>query len=56
MAGPGAGAHGAGGHCIPVDPFYLSWKAKQFGVATRFIELAGEVLGWRRSWGGSTVC
>jgi UDP-N-acetyl-D-glucosamine dehydrogenase len=32
-----------GGHCIPVDPFYLSWKAKQFGVATRFIELAGEV-------------
>jgi UDP-N-acetyl-D-glucosamine dehydrogenase len=34
---------GVGGHCIPVDPFYLSWKAKQFGVATRFIELAGEV-------------
>jgi UDP-N-acetyl-D-glucosamine dehydrogenase len=34
---------GVGGHCIPVDPFYLSWKAEQFGVATRFIELAGEV-------------
>ena len=34
---------GVGGHCIPVDPFYLTWKAKQFGLATRFIELAGEV-------------
>ena len=34
---------GVGGHCIPVDPFYLSWKARQFGVATHFIELAGEV-------------
>ncbi len=34
---------GVGGHCIPVDPFYLSWKAKQFGCSTRFIELAGEV-------------
>ena len=34
---------GLGGHCIPIDPFYLTWKAKQFGVATRFIELAGEV-------------
>jgi UDP-N-acetyl-D-glucosamine dehydrogenase len=34
---------GVGGHCIPVDPFYLTWKAKQFGFATRFIELAGEV-------------
>jgi len=34
---------GVGGHCIPVDPFYLSWKAKQYGCATRFIELAGEV-------------
>ena len=34
---------GVGGHCIPVDPFYLSWKARQFGCATRFIELAGEV-------------
>ena len=34
---------GVGGHCIPVDPFYLSWKARQFHCATRFIELAGEV-------------
>ncbi len=34
---------GVGGHCIPVDPFYLSWKAEQYGVTTRFIELAGEV-------------
>jgi UDP-N-acetyl-D-glucosamine dehydrogenase len=34
---------GVGGHCIPVDPFYLTWKARQFGFATRFIELAGEV-------------
>ena len=34
---------GLGGHCIPVDPFYLSWKAKQFDFRTRFIELAGEV-------------
>ena len=34
---------GLGGHCIPIDPFYLSWKAREYGVATRFIELAGEV-------------
>jgi len=34
---------GLGGHCIPIDPFYLSWKAKEFGVRTRFIELAGEI-------------
>src|ERR1700690_1748683 len=34
---------GLGGHCIPTDPFYLSWKAKQFDFRTRFIELAGEV-------------
>jgi len=34
---------GLGGHCIPIDPFYLSWKAKQFDFNTRFIELAGEV-------------
>ena len=34
---------GLGGHCIPIDPFYLAWKAKQFGVSTRFIELAGEI-------------
>lgn len=34
---------GLGGHCIPVDPFYLTWKARQFGLHTRFIELAGEI-------------
>ena len=34
---------GLGGHCIPIDPFYLTWKAKQFGVDTHFIELAGKV-------------
>jgi UDP-N-acetyl-D-glucosamine dehydrogenase len=34
---------GIGGHCIPIDPFYLSWKAKEFDFHTRFIELAGEV-------------
>ncbi|MEZ4440115.1 MAG: nucleotide sugar dehydrogenase [Polyangiaceae bacterium] len=34
---------GLGGHCIPLDPFYLTWKAREYGLATRFIELAGEV-------------
>lgn len=34
---------GLGGHCIPIDPFYLTWKAREFGVHTRFIELAGEI-------------
>jgi len=34
---------GLGGHCIPIDPFYLSWKAKEYGINTRFIELAGEI-------------
>ena len=34
---------GLGGHCIPIDPFYLTWKAREFSVSTRFIELAGEV-------------
>jgi len=34
---------GLGGHCIPVDPYYLSWKAREYDFATRFIELAGEV-------------
>jgi UDP-N-acetyl-D-glucosamine dehydrogenase len=34
---------GLGGHCIPIDPFYLSWKARQYETPTRFIELAGEV-------------
>jgi UDP-N-acetyl-D-glucosamine dehydrogenase len=34
---------GLGGHCIPIDPFYLTWKAREFGMHTRFIELAGEI-------------
>jgi len=34
---------GLGGHCIPIDPFYLTWKAKEYGLNTRFIELAGEI-------------
>ena len=34
---------GLGGHCTPIDPFYLTWKAREYGQATRFIELAGEV-------------
>ena len=34
---------GLGGHCIPIDPFYLTWRARQFGMPTRFIELAGEI-------------
>lgn len=34
---------GLGGHCIPIDPFYLAWKARELGMSTRFIELAGEV-------------
>jgi UDP-N-acetyl-D-glucosamine dehydrogenase len=34
---------GLGGHCIPIDPFYLSWKAREYGINTRFIELAGEI-------------
>ena len=34
---------GLGGHCIPIDPFYLTWKAREFNIATRFIELAGEI-------------
>ncbi len=37
---------GLGGHCIPIDPFYLSWKAKEYDFNTRFIELAGEVNTW----------
>ena len=34
---------GLGGHCIPIDPFYLTWKAREYGVSTKFIELAGEI-------------
>lgn len=41
---------GLGGHCIPIDPFYLTWKAREFGVHTRFIELAGEVNSSMPDW------
>lgn len=41
---------GLGGHCIPIDPFYLTWKARQYGVHTRFIELAGEVNSAMPHW------
>lgn len=41
---------GLGGHCIPIDPFYLTWKAKEYGVNTRFIELAGEVNSNMPQW------
>ena len=41
---------GLGGHCIPIDPFYLTWKAREFGVHTRFIELAGEVNSSMPKW------
>ena len=41
---------GLGGHCIPIDPFYLTWKAREYGVNTRFIELAGEVNSNMPDW------
>jgi UDP-N-acetyl-D-glucosamine dehydrogenase len=41
---------GLGGHCIPIDPFYLTWKAREYGVNTRFIELAGEVNSSMPAW------
>ncbi len=41
---------GLGGHCIPIDPFYLTWKAREYGVHTRFIELAGEVNSSMPQW------
>lgn len=41
---------GLGGHCIPIDPFYLTWKAKEFGINTRFIELSGEVNRYMPHW------
>jgi UDP-N-acetyl-D-glucosamine dehydrogenase len=41
---------GLGGHCIPIDPFYLTWKARQYGMHTRFIELAGEVNSDMPQW------
>jgi len=41
---------GWGGHCIPIDPFYLTWKAREYGINTRFIELSGEVNTEMPSW------
>ncbi len=41
---------GLGGHCLPIDPFYLTWKAKEYGVNSRFIELAGEVNANMPAW------
>lgn len=41
---------GLGGHCIPIDPFYLTWKAREYGVHTRFIELAGEINRGMPAW------
>lgn len=46
---------GLGGHCIPIDPFYLTWKARQFGLHTRFIELAGEINGDMPQWVANKV-
>lgn len=41
---------GLGGHCIPIDPYYLTWKAREYGVNTRFIELAGEINHYMPQW------
>lgn len=41
---------GLGGHCIPIDPFYLTWKAREYGINTRFIELAGEINSSMPHW------
>lgn len=41
---------GLGGHCIPIDPFYLTWKAREYGIDTRFIELAGEINHFMPRW------
>jgi UDP-N-acetyl-D-glucosamine dehydrogenase len=41
---------GLGGHCIPIDPFYLTWKAREYGLHTRFIELAGEINSSMPQW------
>lgn len=41
---------GLGGHCIPIDPFYLTWKAREYGLHTRFIELAGEINSCMPQW------
>jgi len=41
---------GLGGHCIPIDPYYLTWKAKEYGINTRFIELSGEINRGMPEW------
>lgn len=41
---------GLGGHCIPIDPFYLTWKARAYGINTRFVELAGEINSAMPQW------
>lgn len=41
---------GIGGHCLPIDPFYLTWKAREYGIHTRFIELAGEINSYMPHW------
>ena len=46
---------GIGGHCIPIDPFYLTWKAREYGIHTRFIELAGEINNYMPHWVVSKV-
>ena len=46
---------GLGGHCIPIDPFYLSWKSKEFGIYSHFIELAGEINSEMPAWVVSKV-
>ena len=44
---------GLGGHCIPIDPFYLTWKAREYGQHTRFIELAGAIFTLRKIFSNS---
>jgi UDP-N-acetyl-D-glucosamine dehydrogenase len=46
---------GLGGHCIPIDPFYLTWKARQYDMCTRFIELAGELNDRRKALKGARI-
>ncbi len=47
---------GLGGHCVPIDPFYLTWKAREYGLHTRFIELAGEVNSSMPGWVVNKIC
>lgn len=46
---------GLGGHCIPIDPFYLTWKAREYGLHTRFVELAGEINSDMPKWVASKL-